>query len=284
MRKINLKDVKGLVTQVYYLENYDTVNEFARNQRNRMVNKQHVNDFYQKICENGVNEDGSCYGPYPLHINKRTNHILDGQHRREAYLKAIENGIIPEDTLIHVAYEDIPEEKELARIIDLNVNSKNWTLDDYVQCEKDYNDNFKRLTDFAYSHELCYTEKNNGERKPKYRYAAAILTGKGCCSELKNRTIKISKEDMENGDKIHNDLVAIKKELCKQKRVEYTSNTYNDTEAMAIQWSKMSQFITPEDFKVRIPVGLLNKDTRKQADWKNLFSYIYTEKMKKKSA
>lgn len=277
-------DDNGLVSQVFVKVNYDQAKEFGRNQRNRKVQPTHVNDFYQWICENGVRSDGTCYGPYPIHINKQTNHILDGQHKLEAYLKAIENGKIPENTPICVAYENMTEDDEIVRIIELNMNSKNWSLDDYVECEEDYNDNYRRLTAFAKTHDLCYSYTKTGKKSLKYRYSAAILTGKGCAKALKSRTIEITKEDLERGEKVHDELVAIRKDLCRRRGVPYSSETNNDLEAMVIQWYEYRDYITIDEFiKYKyIPANLLNKDKRRQEDWKNLFNEIVSAKVMKK--
>ena len=272
---------KGPANQVFVKVDYSTAKSFGRNQRNRVVSKQHVNDFYQKICSNGVSQDGTGYGPYPIHVNIRTNHILDGQHRLAAYLKAIEEEKIPSDTLIYVAYEDLDEESEISKIIDLNINSKNWTLDDYVDCEKCCNDNFRRLTEFAETHSLCHTENSKGEKKCKYRYAAAILTGRGSAAALKNRTIQISDEDIERGELVHEELIGIRKVLAKLRGIEYNEGTYFDTEGMAIQWMDYRNRLTVDDFKNGyIPKNLLNIDARKQADWHNLFNEVFCKKYK----
>lgn len=262
---------------------YETAKDFGRNQRNRKVKKSHVNDFYQWIMKHAdeIAQSGVCYGPYPIHVNRRTGNILDGQHRNEAFLKAIENGIIPPNTLLCVSYEDYSEDEEITRIIDLNTYNQNWQLDDYIECERDYNENFSRLTEFAESHELCYEVKRNGVHRAKYRYAAAILTGKGCSDVLKKRTIQITEDDLKRGEMVHSELVEIRKELCKKKGIEYNPNeTKSDMEAMAIVWSKYRNTISVRDIKrTDIPKRHLNKDSRKQSDWIDLFNSVVSKKV-----
>ena len=101
-------------------------------------------------------------------------------------------------------YTNIPENQEREAIILANTNSKNWSLDDFIKSYTIDNAEYKKLDEFAKSHQLCFSGN-----KSKFRYAAAILKGQNCSKTLRDGSFFITSEDIVNGEEVHNQLVEI---------------------------------------------------------------------------
>lgn len=248
---------------------------FGKGQRNRQISHKHVNDFVN-VIKNGKSkfylDDGTylVFGIIPIIINPLTGHILEGQHRLEAFKKAYQAGLIDENARILVAYWPIEDEEvENALIIELNSKTKNWTLEDYLNSYSQYLEYYKKLREFCEGHELCINYKN-GVRTFKYRYAAAMLTGKYQATSLRSGKFQFTDEEMKLGDTIHNEMVTIRKKL------KFIMSG-NDVEAMAAVWYSYRNKISANDIKKLsyIPKGLKdNKKFTKKEDWEQVFSRL----------
>lgn len=179
---------------------YNQVKHLNFKKGNRPVQMSHVKNllYEKKILDNGM-----WNMLEPVSVNKRTNNIMNGQHRTKGYIYCIENGLIPSTTKLKVNYVDIPVEKEIESIRQMN-GGKNWNSNTIVESKADEgNPNYVQLVKFCDDHELC----NNARTGRSYRTAVTMMTG---------RRINFSKEDFiftpeiaKKGEKIHDELMAI---------------------------------------------------------------------------
>ncbi len=254
----------------------EEVVSYGRAQRNRQIDDSHVNDFYTIIKNTKFkkNDDGTylVYGIIPIIVNPITKHILDGQHKREAVIKAYEKGDIDENARILVGLweiDDIEEENKV--IVMLNTKSKNWTLNDFVESYSKYNENYRRLREFCDTHMLCNSISKSGKKKYKYRYPAAMITGKGGQDLLRGGTFSFTEEQLNTASKIHDELVDIRKKL----RLPMTRP---DIEDMAKEWHQQRNFITVSQIKAipynNLPKSLREKKINNKKDWREVFSVL----------
>ena len=180
-------------TQVSYKESL----AFGKNQENRKINPSHL----QKLKKQWLKYSDMM--PAVI-INSVTNNIIDGQHRIKAYQMLIADGELPMSTKLKVMYVNIPLDTEKEAIIDANTNSKNWSLDDYIASYvKAGVMPYVKLEEWCKTHSLCF------DGKPKYRYGAAMLTGKHCQQPLKNATFDFDIDNLKIGEEIHTELLEI---------------------------------------------------------------------------
>lgn len=263
------------LNQFFSTLSFEEVKDFGRNQKNRPISNAHCNDFYQILCNDAEKissnvEENLCYGIIPIIVNGKTNHILDGQHRHAAYLKAIENGIIPKESKIMVGFWNCNEEDEDYVIQMLNTKSKNWTLNDFIECYcKSNNEGFLRLKEFAKNHELCYNTKRD---QCFYRYAAAMIKGSGQATNMKKGIFEATDEEFERGNKVHDELLALRKWL----KIE---NNDAGIEPMACQWIKFKDkgLTLKRAFKVPLTKKLLTMPKTNKSNWEDVFNYLFAK-------
>ena len=253
---------------------YEEVLSFGKAQRNRKVNENHVNEFYNVIKAGKSRielEDGTylVLGIIPVVVNPRTGNILEGQHRVEAFKKAYEKGDIDNNARLLVGFWEIETEaKENTITIDLNTKTKNWSMDDYITSYAQYLPSYTGLVEFCQTHSLCHVTTNKGERN-KPRYAAAIITGKGCQSALKAGTFSFTEEQLKAADTIHKELLEIRKKLN-------MPLTGDEIEYMATEWHVQRNFISIADIKslTYIPTDVREKKVYNRKDWAFIFSRL----------
>lgn len=177
---------------------YEQALEFGTNQENRAYNNAHLSKIKKQMTK-------SFDTMPPITINMITNHIVDGQHRLKAYQELHQSGEIPADYKIKVMFVEIPLVEEKQEIIDANTNSKNWTLDDYITSySKGGIISFMKLEEWCKAHALS---SENG--KSKFRYGAAIITGRRCSGDLKKGTFSFTDEQLQRADKVHSEMLEI---------------------------------------------------------------------------
>ncbi len=242
---------------------YDQAMLLRLREDNRLINHQHVNKILKKMIED--------FDAIPcIRVNKRTNTIIDGQHRYKAYIRAIEEGLIPKDTKLMVEYLDIPIEEEVNAIIESNINSKNWKLDDYINLYvKQGSEVYKRLGTWCKEHALAFDDG-----KPKYRYGAAMITGKHCGAAMKNGEFYISDQELKKADEIHAELMNI---------IEILGLSENGAwiEPLAISWHQHRDMHT---FKVwlsqmKVPTTknrLIKMPKSNVKEWDSIFAQVHT--------
>lgn len=181
------------------LVSYNVAKEFGRNQENRLIKHRHLNRIKQQCIE-------SMEMMPPIKVNVTTNHIIDGQHRLKAFMDLIEDGTFSEDTKIKVEYVEIPagaEEKEA--IIKANTNTQNWTLEDYISSyARGGNNYYMMLDEWCKMHVLT-----NDNGTSKFRYGAAIITGKRCAKALELGTFSFTEDEYERANDVHAEMLEI---------------------------------------------------------------------------
>lgn len=255
---------------------YEEVAFFGKAQKNRKINESHVNDFLNilKNKEWVPDEDGDmlAYGVIPIVVNPATNHILDGQHKLKAFKDAIDRGIIPAEVKILVAYWYVYDEAHENEVtIMLNTKSKNWSLNDYINAYAQDIEYYSKLKEFCEKHSLCKKVNKNGVESLNYRYAAAIITGKGQQEPLKQGTFSFTDEQLEKADTIHNEMAKIREKLG-------FTRTSNEVEFMAKEWHYFRTKISADDIvrMTYIPTNIASKKVASKKDWSELFSSIET--------
>lgn len=211
-----------------YSANYEQAKEFGKNVQNRMINHGHVNQLRKSIAE------GDLKLMPPITVNLITGNIIDGQHRRDAFIAAINSGEIDKNSLIEVKFVEIPVEKEIEAICNANVNSKNWSVDDFIESYAKVNLHYQKLQDFCNTHCLCYKVKlteNDTKKiiKLNYRYAVAMIKGKAGKKMLKDGSLTISEEEFKRADAIHN-------EVNKINEILFNGKMDPIIEGLAIAW------------------------------------------------
>lgn len=208
----------------FYFVSATEAQSFGRNQRNRNIDPTHVKSIKKAMLEN--HGEGLLMMP-PITINKRTKHIIDGQHRWKAFLELTlgaqeedgsrkESEYLPENSVLWVMEIDIPEQSEFEVITGANTNSKSWSLDAYIESYTQTvgKDSYLKLRSFCEKHPICggVTEGDSSSKKGKlkYRYGAAIITGRNCSTDLKKGDFTVTDDQLKFGHKIHEELVRIK--------------------------------------------------------------------------
>ena len=192
---------------------------------NRMIDERHLKLF------TSYSEQKLRNMP-PITVNERTGRLIDGQHRVRAIVKLIEQGKLPKDYRYNVMLIDISEEEERSEIINANINSKGWSQINYIKfymedvCD-DISNSYTMLDEWCRRHKLTASKGENNS--PKFRYGAAIIKGMGCSSILKNGLFNVTQEELDEADKIYNELCYII-EAMDRVRIGYW------LENMAISW------------------------------------------------
>lgn len=235
---------------------------------NRMVDEGHIKLFI------GYSEQQLRNMP-PITVNTRTGRLIDGQHRVRAIVRMIEQGKLPKNYRYDVMLIDIPEEDERTEVINANIHSKGWTQFNYIQfymedvCE-DISNSYKMLDAWCRQHQLTAPKKE--VQSPKYRYASAMMKGMGCSSILKNGLFNVTPEELDEADKIHNEIVEILKIMDR-----VSTGTW--LEYMAISWFNARR---DTDFNKFIKVlkndSILNNVKGRPSisirDWDYIFAYV----------
>lgn len=239
---------------------YEVSKSFGINKENRVLNRGHV----ERIKRQFLNS----YDTMPaITVNTVTRHIIDGQHRCTAWWDLYKSGQLPSDSLLKVMYVEIPVEKEREAIIDANTNSKNWSLDDYINSYIKQNIiSYVKLDEWCKSHSL-----SSDSGKSKYRYGSAMMTGKRCSNDLKNGLFTFTEEELQRADEVHAELLEIV-ELLEMK------GKGNWIESLAVSWITVR---TQHDFRTWIKEfkakkqSLLKLPKDNSKDWENIFAQVH---------
>ena len=242
------------------LVSYNDTLCFGKNQENRAYNHAHLERIKKQFIT-------SADAMPPITINVLTNHVVDGQHRLKAYQYLVENGVIDAGSKIKVMYIEIPFEEEKQAIIEANTNTKNWTLDDYIASyAKAGIDAYVKLNDWCKSHSLAC---DSG--KSKFRYGAAIITGRRCSTVLKNGEFEFSENDLIRADEVHAEMLEITQLFNLKGKgawIECLATTWHEARS---QHDFKTWFRELKAKKQRF--AKLPKDTNK--DWSNIFAQAH---------
>lgn len=235
------------------------------NPENRKIDKRHVAELKKEMAS-------SLEAFPPITINSLTNHIVDGAHRLQAFTELVQEGVFPKTQTYPVGFTTIPVEKETETIINANIHTRKWQLNDYIQSFCHTNDEYKKLDKWAKEHTLTVNEKG----KPMYRYAAAFLKGRNSSSELKNKTFVISEDDYNKGEQRYNEIASILSitgKSLKNGGLEYMITAWEDinTAHSEIPFEKWEN-----GFKYKaksVPFQAMPYQSKK--DWTNIFNTVY---------
>ena len=244
----------------FELVSIEDTKKFTFNRENRAFNHAHLEKIKKQMMS-------SFDVIPPITVNTVTNNIIDGQHRLKAYQSLVSDGKLGPETKLKVMFVNIPVDDEKRSIVDANTNSKNWILDDYIlSYTKAGLTNYMRLNEWCLKHILT-----SEDGKSKFRYGAAIITGKRSQNELKNGTFSFTDEDIKRADIIHAEML----EIAELFEMNWKGNWI---EALAVSWSSargMHDFRTwMRELKLKKKkfMGLPKVNSR---DWDNIFSQIH---------
>ena len=270
MEKVNVKNYDP--TKKYVSFDYVGLKSLTDDSKkvigNRMVDEGHIKLFI------GYSEQQLRNMP-AITVNERTGRLIDGQHRVRAIVRMVEQGKLPKNFRFDAMLIDIPEEDERAEVINANIHSKGWTQLDYIKfymedvCD-DIAQNYIMLDAWCRQHQLTAPKKE--VQSPKFRYGAAIIKGIGCSSILKNGLFKVTKEELNEAHKIHNEIVEILKAMDRV-------STGNWLEYMAISWFNARRDTDFNKFmKVLKNESILNSVKGRHSisirDWDYIFAYV----------
>ena len=238
---------------------------------NRMIDESHIN-LFTKYSEQKLRNMP------PLTVNERTGRLIDGQHRVRAIIKLIEQGKLPKNYRYDVMLINISEEEERSEIINANINSKGWSQINYIKfymedvCD-DISNSYTMLDEWCRRHKL--TAPKSEKISPKFRYGAAIIKGMGCTIILKNGLFNVTQEELDEADKIHNELCDIL-EAMDRVRIGYW------LENMAISWFNARR---NTDFKKfmktlkneSILCSVKGRPSNTRRDWDYIFAYVKSQ-------
>lgn len=180
------------------LVSYEDTLKFGKNQENRIVSHSHLSKI-KRQCETSFSTMP------PITVNVVTNNIIDGQHRTKAYQELVKDGVFSDKQKMKVMFVEIPREEEKQAIIEANTNSKNWSIDDYIlSYSKAGIESYVKLNEWCLNHTL-----SSDEGKAKFRYGAAIITGRRCSSDLKSGDFSFTEEELKRAEDVHAEMFEI---------------------------------------------------------------------------
>lgn len=139
-------------------------------------------------------------------INLQTMNVIDGQHRILAFIKNKERGN-GDGLYLEVQFVNLPYDKELEMITDLNRYDANWKMNDYI--DKGVQLELKPFLDFvqfAEHNPLCHSIDDNGKKTVQYVNTARCLYGKRVNDGIKGLTLELTKEQLTFGAKVANEI------------------------------------------------------------------------------
>jgi len=176
----------------------DEVKNLKKHPRNRELNIQQV----KKIT--AAFENGEIV--FPIVVNRRTMHVIDGQHRRAAFLAYIGNHPeLASKAVLEVVSMDIPEDKEFLAIIEENSATVKWKPADYINAYAEAgNVHYIRLRNFMKKCRFCHSIQENKDVKtiffPKITNAMALLAFRDngtSTVNYKNGSLELTDEEVE---------------------------------------------------------------------------------------
>ena len=247
---------------IFRFVSYNETLRFKYHQRNRLIDKRHLEEIKKQVLKSlGVMP--------PIVVNVITGVIIDGQHRYEAYKQLIEAGLLPADTKLQVMFVSISPEEELETIINSQIHARKWSPWDYIRSYVEAgNDSYIILDAWCKTHAVCM----EGE-KTKPRYAAAMMKGRNCQTELTNGSFTVTNEEVENAENIYNEIITI----CDILNIGTTGTWF---EAMIISWYRNRKLHTFDVWRNMIKKRkerLISYPKQKVKDWEAIFSQLHQQ-------
>lgn len=187
--------------RVYRYNNADAVKSFKFFNGNRDTKFSNVKNIDAQIERN---EYGGQFIPTII-VDINTMGVVDGQNRLEAFRKAWANGSTEE---LRVLFIDVPT-TYIDNLIRVLQNGKKWDNKDFFTRGKGNNvQACFDLEDWGMKHELC-----RDSRGCNISYTMAFLYGKRMDKEVKSLSLTLSKEQIDNAEKVYSEVEALIKAL-----------------------------------------------------------------------
>lgn len=192
----------------YFLLNKEEAENIKFLNGNRTINKSHVT----KLANDLKKGDGK-YFPAII-VDENTKIVIDGQHRLTAYRLLWDNKKINFNEPIKVEFKQFGQDV-LNNIIRMNQNQRTWKLQDFLDMQRKTDDtnSIVKLEEFCSKNGFLHKRIASGKIKFNYRYACILLFGKHHTSKIKNGTLVVTDQDIENGQKLYNEVSAILEKL-----------------------------------------------------------------------
>ena len=202
-RLVNVIPTKDNVeyNKIYYYTDRNLVDKFGFYKANRPLNKRHIKEIKEEF------DNGQYHGKYvaPIRVNINNLNIADGQHRKVAFVESVSD-----EAYLKVIFEDFPIDEIAAMDVVVNINSStdNWGITAYAnRLKTDGNKAILNIEEFGKSHKLTQKVNRSGEVVGYFpRYVYAIVLGRNATKEVKDGSITVTKEDLEFGEKIYDEL------------------------------------------------------------------------------
>ena len=185
---------------------FGQMQSFKHHKQNRAVNKTRVAKIKSYIKSHGYE------GLPAIIVSGTTLNILDGQHRHAAFMELMEEGWLKPNAGAEVKWNNDCKTSadEQKAIVVYNASGVNWKARDYVNSHEAVNDNYKRLREFARSHELLV----NKEGQTMDRAALAVIFGRSVRGrDINSGNLICTEEDIQRGEKTYAEISQILKYL-----------------------------------------------------------------------
>lgn len=262
----NANGYKFVSNEVLTREQTNTIN-LGKDKNNRLIKHDHVSKLKKQFIKSWE------VMPH-ITVNVETSNIIDGQHRLKAFQELVDDGLLPSDAYIRVMYVSIPVNEEKEAIIDANTNSKNWSIDDYINSYANAgNTSYKLLKNWCEQHTLASCIGKDKKPKAKYRYGAAIIKQQSMQKQLKDGTFACTSEELQAANETHVELESI---------LEYCGITTLGPwiEHLAVSWCAYRNMhpinIWFKAFKERSKTATFkNKPKSNKKEWDDVFGDIH---------
>ena len=265
-KKLSSSSIKKVLLDfrdLIFSENNDEMPNDFRENLDKIIENRKINPSHQRTIKQAMELNLNFFPP--IMVNSRTNNIIDGQHRSAAFIELVSENKLPSDSTLDVKFLDMSKTTEIDLIIDTNVNSRKWNLDDYVSSLSKKNVHYATLTNWCTNHSLC-----NHKGRLKYRYAAAMLTGKTGCSRLKNGSFIVTEANLRMAENVHAEIIEILDILNKKKKSSFL-------EALTISWMEVRHLHSFTSWKREIKKKknmLIKKPDSCKSEWDNIFNQV----------
>lgn len=251
----------------------DLAEEYVHSPYNRNLNSSHVNKLKKSIDKIGMMIN--------ITVNDSTKHIVDGNHRTEAIFQLVQDEKLDENFKILVNIVDMSDDIERQIIQEIQHSSKHWTGHDHINMQYNIgNEHYKRLVDFAMSHNL--THKGD---KIIPRYAVSLIKRSSKNANVNKGDFTCTDEELAKAHIIHNEI----EEMLNIFDMKCTAFT----EPMISQWHdfrEKTQKVTGKYnfkdwasvMKKKKNINMVSKSQKNnQEDWKKIFNELFIQVISK---
>lgn len=256
------------LSKIFKLVSAPEAAKFKYNPANRILNKRHVDDFYDSIrCDYDMlvkYDVPVVFDGVPIYVNPKTMNVLDGQHRLTAFLRAVTGGMIPPNSCIVVMFLECDPDAEILKIQQFNTKAKNWVTGDFVRaCMTAGLDSYKKLYDFTSSHSICWNKNTL-----LYSYAHLFLKGTLGDISIREGQFFVTDEEIALGHTIHEEIVKLREILG-------ITTKNNQLQRMIIVWRRRRDTISVNDV---MKASHLFNGANTVSDWENFFQAVAENK------